>query len=154
MGEDFENWANEIAEDAFETQDQEYAELQKIMSSALRVGQDGVDARHALIRLFNDDSLDQELTKFSQEQGPDADARQLVLSWMKRNGMKIVASKVEAELAQQTPAQPTPATASPVPQQQPQQQVAAPGTDQQVQAPVAESQDPLDFIKRLAGLVR
>jgi hypothetical protein len=155
MGEDFENWANEISEDAFETQDQEYAELEKIMATALRVGQDGVDARHALIRLFNDDGLDQELTKFSQEQGPDADARQLVLSWMKQNGMKIVASRIEAKLAQaQAPAQPTPGTQSPVPQQQPQQQVAAPGTDQQVQPPVAESKDPLDFMKRLAGLVR
>ena len=50
MGEDFENWANEISEDAFETQDQEYAELEKIMSTPLRAGVDGIDARHALIR--------------------------------------------------------------------------------------------------------
>ena len=154
MSEEFESWANEIAEDSFESTYEEFRELQRVMASPLSVGQDGVDAQHALSKLFSDESLNAELTKFSQEQGPDADARQLVLSWMKQNGMSIVAGKIEAELAQQSPAQPQPATQSPVPAQQPQQQVAAAGTDQQVTTPVPESKDPLDFMKRLAGLVR
>ena len=150
MGEDFENWANEISEDAFETQDQEYAELERIMSTPLQAGVDGIDARHALIRLFNDESLSSDLLELSQSQGPDADARQVVLNWMKSHGMKIVASRVEEKLAQQTPAQPAPAPTQPAPQQQP---VGATTMDQQVQAPVAESNS-LDFMRRLAGLVK
>ena len=150
MGEDFENWANEISEDAFETQDEEYAELEKIMSTPLRAGVDGIDARHALIRLFNDESLSSDLLELSQGQGPDADARQVVLSWMKSHGMKIVASRVEQKLSQQTPAQPAPPPTQPAPAPQP---VGASKADQSTPAPVSESNS-LDFMRRLAGLVK
>ena len=150
MGEDFENWANEISEDAFETQDEEYAELEKIMSNPLRAGVDGIDARHALIRLFNDESLSSDLLELSQGQGPDADARQVVLNWMKSHGMKIVASRVEQKLAQQTPAQPAPPPTQPAPAPQP---VGASKADQSTPAPVSESNS-LDFMRRLAGLVK
>lgn len=151
MGEEFESWANEITEDSFETDDEEYAALEKIMSTPLRVGQDGVDAQHTLSPIFNDQSLQAKLTEFSAIQGPDADGRQVVLNWMKANGMSIVAGKIEATLSQQTPAQPQPAQAPAAPAPQP---TGAPTTDQQVQPPVAESTDPLDFMRRLAGLVK
>ena len=121
------------------------------MSKPLSAGQDGVDAQHALSPLFSDPTLQSELTKFAGIQGPDADCRQVVLSWMKQNGMSIVAGKIEQLLAQQTPAQPEPTQAPAAPAPQP---TGAPTTDQQVQPPVAESKDPLDFMRRLAGLVK
>ena len=151
MGEEFESWANEISEDAFETDDEEYAALEKIMSKPLRAGQDGLDAQHALSPIFSDQSLQTELTKFSGIQGPDADCRQIVLDWMKQNGMSIVAGKIAELLSQQTPAQPKPTQAPAAPAPQP---TGATTMDQQVQPPVAESKDPLDFMRRLAGLVK
>lgn len=150
MGEDFENWANEISEDAFETPEEEYAVLEKIMATPLAAGVDGTDARNALVRLFSDDTLDSALTSFAKEQGPDADARMTVLNWMAQNGMKIVAGKIREKLSQQTPAQaqPSPNT-SPVPQSQ--NTTANTTMDEPV---TNESSNSLDFMRRLAGLVR
>ena len=154
MGEEFESWANEISEGAFEDNDQEFAALAKIMSKPLTAGQDGLDAQHALSPFteLNDQRLQAEFTKLARQQGPDADARMVALNWMKQNGMQIVASNLEAQMSQQTPAQPQPAPAQPAePAPQP---VGATTMDQQVQPPVAESKDPLDFMRRLAGLVK
>ena len=151
MGEEFESWANEISEDSFETDDEEYAALEKVMSNSLQVGQDGLDAQHALSPIFDAPSLQAALTNLAREQGPDADARAAVLSWMKQNGMKIVAGRIEQLLSQQTPAEPP---AQPAAQEPAPQPTGATTMDQQVQPPVAESKDPLDFLKRLAGLIR
>ena len=145
MGEEFESWANELAEDSFESEDEERLALDKIMEKPLAVGQDGVDAQHAIAELFDDDSLQSELTKLANQYGPDADARQTILDWMKQNGMSIVASEVEEKLAAQTaPAQQTAA----VPAEPPVQPTAATTTDE---VPTNES---LALIKRLAGLVK
>ena len=146
MGEEFENWANELAEDSFESDDQERQALEKIMSKPLQAGQDGLDAQHAVANLFSDESLNDELTKLAHANGPDVDARQTVLDWMKQNGMSIVAKEMEAKLAQQTPAEPVPAPTMPEPAVQP----TGVTTDA---APVAEDSD-LALMRRLAGLTR
>ena len=150
MGEEFELWANEITEDPFETDDQERKALEKIMEKPIHVGQDGVDAQHAVSNIFNNESLEDELKKLADVEGPDADARQTIINWMKGNGMKIVAGEIEAKLQQGGEAQTPPAPpAPPAPAPQP---TAAPGTDQQVQAPVAESD--FAWLRRLAGLTK
>ena len=141
MGEEFESWANDISEDGFESDDEERHALETLMSKPLHAGQDGVDAHHAISRVFDAESLQAELTKLARVQGPDADARQTVLDWMKGNGMSIVAGEIQAKLQQQSAAQTRPA-----PQPAPAPASTAPVT--------AESSDPLDFMKRLAGLVR
>jgi len=148
MGEEFESWANDISEDGFESDDEERQALETLMSKPLHAGQDGVDAHHAISRVFDAESLQAELTKLARVQGPDADARQTVLDWMKGNGMSIVAGEIQAKLQQQSASQTPPAPAQPAPQPAP---APAPAST----APVtAESSDPLDFMKRLAGLVR
>ncbi len=146
MGEEFENWANELAEDSFESDDQERQVLEKLMSKPLQVGQDGLDAQHAIEPLFSDESLVDELTKLARANGPDTDARQTVLDWMKQNGMSIVAGEMEEKLAQQNPASPPP----PAPAAEPAVQPTGVTTDA---APVAEDAD-LAYMRRLAGLSR
>lgn len=148
MGEEFESWANDIAEDSFETDDDERRALEKLMSKPIQVGQDGIDATHALEQIFNDDSLNSDLTELAGVQGPDADARQTVLDWMKKNGMSIVAGEIESKLQQGAEAQTPPAPEQPpAPATQP---TGVTGMD----TPVAESNDALAWMKRLAGLTR
>ena len=147
MGLEFESWANEIVEDTFETDDEEYAALEKLMSDPVAFGQDGVDAQHAAGNIFDDDSLNDELTKQSKEQGEDADARQTILDWMKSNGMKIVAGQMEQKYLQAAPA-PAPAPAAPAPAP------VAPAPAPAAPVPTTESLDSIDFIRRLAGIVR
>jgi hypothetical protein len=65
---------------------------------------------------------------------------------MKGNGMSIVAGEIQSKLQQNSAAQTPPVPAQPAPAPQP-AQVAAPSV-------TAESTDPLDFMKRLAGLIR
>ncbi len=146
MGEEFESWANDISEDGFESDDEERQALETLMSKPLHAGQDGVDAHHAISRVFDAESLQAELTKLARVQGPDSDARQTVLDWMKGNGMSIVAGEIQSKLQQNSAAQTPPVPAQPAPAPQP-AQVAAPSV-------TAESTDPLDFMKRLAGLIR
>lgn len=145
MGEEFENWANELAEDSFESDDEERAALEKLMAKPLQAGQDGLDAIHAVQPLFSDEDLQSKLTDLARANGPDVDARQTVIDWMKSNGMSIVAGEVEAKLAQQNPAVPAPAPQSSVPPVQP----TGVTTDA---APIDENSDPLAFLRRLAGL--
>ena len=143
MGEEFENWANELAEDSFETDDEERAALDRIMAKPLAVGQDGLDAQHAIANLFDAESLQQELTRLSKQAGPDADARQTVLNWMKQNGMSIVAREVEEKLQHQNADQVPPVQGPSEPAPQP---TGATTTDE---VPTNES---LALLKRLAGL--
>ncbi len=146
MGEEFEHWLNELAEDSFENDDEERMALDKIMEKPLAVGQDGVDAQHAISELFSDDSLQSDLTKLAKQSGPDADARQTILNWMKQNGMSIVAGEIEEKLAAQNTAQVPPAPAAPAePAPQP---TGATTTDE---VPTNES---LALLRRLAGLVK
>ena len=146
MGEEFENWANEITEDPFESDDEEREALEKLMATPIQVGQDGLDAQHAMSRIFREESLEEKLKELADVQGPDADARQTILDWMKGNGMKIVAGEIEAKLQQGAEAQTPPTTTPPAPETQPT------ATPQSQVAPMAENS--LDYMKRLAGLVR
>jgi hypothetical protein len=151
MGEEFEQWANDITEDAFESDDEEYAALSEIMSKPINAGQDGLDASQAIARIFSEESLEEKLVDLGRTAGPDADARQTILDWMRANGMTIVADKIQAEIAPENTA-PTAGTAPAEP---------APAGAQQMAAPVPpegpttnESKDPLDVMKRLANLFR
>ena len=96
-----------------ETDDEERKALEKIMEKPIHVGQDGVDAQHAVSSIFNNESLEDELKKLADVEGPDADARQTIINWMKGNGMKIVAGEIEAKLQQGGEAQTPPAPPAP-----------------------------------------
>ena len=150
MGEEFESWANDIAEDSFENDDERFTTLQSIMKQPLLVGQDGLDAVYALKQVFGNDSswsdLDRTLTNLGRGQGPDTDGRQATLDWMRANDMKFIADQIEQQL--QEPAANPDTQAQPVQPEQPEDMTGGTGTDQ---APT-ESADPLEFIRKLAGL--
>ena len=141
MGEEFEDWAMSVTEDSFENDDQRVDALKEILAAPLIVGQDGIDAYQALSSIFDDESLDQRLTQLAATEGPEVDARQTVLDWMRENGMGYIADDIEEDLqaasapqaAQQQPTPPAPGAAPEEP---------------------AESADPLAYMRRLAGLVR
>ena len=156
MGEEFEQWANEITEDAFETDDEEYAALSRIMSKPINAGQDGIDASGAVTHIFSDDSLAEKLTDLGRTIGPDADARQTILDWMRANGMTIVADKIQAEISQpDTNAVQDTAQAAPAPEAGSQPMGNTTGVTSAIGAPqISESRDPLDVMRRLAKLIR
>lgn len=149
MGEEFESWINDIAEDSFENDDQRFDRLRDIMSTPLTVGMDGIDAAQTLEPIFGNDSQWPRLeARFVElgNQGPDTDGRQAALDWMRANDLKFIADQIAQEIAQ---GQATADTQAQPPQ--PEQQPGTTGTTGMDQAPT-ESADPLEFIRRLAGL--
>ena len=150
MGEEFESWVNEIAEDSFESDDERFGKLEAIMAQPLLVGQDGIDAAQALQQVFGNDSgwpeLERTLTELGRGQGPDVDGRQATLDWMRANDMKFIADQIEQGLRE--PAANPGTQAQPPQPEQPQGMTGTTGMDQ---APT-ESADPLEFIRKLAGL--
>lgn len=149
MGEEFESWANEIAEDSFENDDERFEKLKGIMTAPLMVGQDGIDASQSLQPIFGNDAQWPRLeARFAElgQQGPDTDGRQATLDWMRANDMKFIADQIEQSLQQ--PAANPDTQAAPV---QPEQPPATTGVTGMDQAPT-ESADPLEFIRKLAGL--
>lgn len=145
MGEEFESWANEIAEDAFETDDEKFGDLAKLMEKPISVGQDGVDAFYAISNIFDSEDLESKLTDLSRSQGPDADARTTILAWMRENNMNYIADQLQNTLDQQN-ANPEPLPTSEEP---PVQKLGNTTTDE---VPTNESRDDLGLIKWLAGL--
>lgn len=145
MGEEFESWANEITEDAFETDDEKYGDLAKLMEKPITVGQDGVDAYYAVSNVFDSDELEDRLTALAHSQGPDADARATILAWMRENDMNFVADQLQKALSQQnTNPEPLPTSDEPAPQPM--------GNTTTDEVPTNESREGLELIRWLAGL--
>ena len=140
MGDEFANWASTVTEDSFESDDERVDALKEIMAAPLMVGQDGMDAYQAIRTIFDDESLDQRLTQLAATRGPEVDARQTVLDWMRGQGMAYIADDIEETLAQ--------ATQQPAPSPAPEPEVTL-----EPQQP-SESTDPLALIRYLAGMGR
>lgn len=146
MGEQFEDWASNVTEDAFETDDEKVDALKEIMAAPLQVGRDGMDAYQALRTIFSDESLDDRLTQLAGAEGPDVDARQTVLDWMREQGMCYIADDIEETLAQ-AEANPAPEPEAEPDDQSPQE----PAAPEEPQIPT-ESTDPLQLMRYLAGM--
>jgi hypothetical protein len=115
------------------------------MANPIEVGTDAENATSALYNLIGDDELFDRLGDLADNEGPKADARDVIKHFMKQQ-MPGLYDKLglsdDAEMDQAAPAQ-TPAATAPPPAPQP---TAAPGTDQPV---VSEE---LAIIKRLSGI--
>jgi hypothetical protein len=130
-------------------------ELKTLMANPLIVGTDAENATSALYNLIGDDELFDRLHELSDNEGPKADARDVVKHFLKQE-MPGLFDKLglsdDAEMDQdttqqqqpgQTPQAGAPATAAPPPPPQP---TGAPGTDEPV---VAED---LSRLLKLSGL--
>jgi hypothetical protein len=120
-------------------------ELKTLMANPMEVGTDAENATSALYNLIGDDELFDRLGELADNEGPRADARDVVKHFMKQE-MPGLFDKLglsdDAEMDQAVPAQ-TPAATAPPPPPQP---TGVPGTDQPV---VSEE---LAAIKRLSGI--
>jgi hypothetical protein len=174
LAEEFESWANELTESEFEEGGKEDA-IRELMANPIEVGIDGIDAANAIAPMFDSEELADKLAVLDELEGPDADARQLIINWMHHNGMSQLAAEIEDEAAnsqsEETPEVPdtTPPpepepTPEPAPAQPPADQSMGqppmPGTQppapgqppQQPPLPQMEAKDPLEWMKKLAGL--
>ena len=149
MGDQFESWINE---DSFENDDEKVSALKELMAQPLEVGLDGMDAYQAIRTIFDDESLDDALTQLSRTAGPETDARQTVLDWMRGEGMGYIADDIEEELAQSEPA-PAPQPAQPAPADPAAQPAPVdPNAPVDPTAQPTESTDALQLIRYLAGM--
>lgn len=160
MGEEFENWANDITEMNLEEDlgdhKQEIEELDRMMEKPIAAGINGMDAIGALKDIIGDTRLDDKLRALANDSGDEADARPLVITWLQDHGHADLADRYSQAYTQaQTPATdpnaPPPAPAGVQAQQPTATEYGATGMDS---PNVAEQSDPLDFLRSLAGLRR
>jgi hypothetical protein len=143
MAEEFATWANQVDEDTWDTpdtQDENY-DLDEIMKTPLEVGQDGLNAIATMTDIIGDEDLEAEFKELADEQGPEADGRIKVLSWLDEYSPELAAKYRTALEPPATPEQP------PVPNQ-----TVAPATPVPQIQPTQESVDSLALIRMLAGL--
>jgi hypothetical protein len=96
--EQFESWANVVSEGAWalpETDD-EVGQLIDILDKPLPVGVDAQNATNALYNILGDDRLFDRLEELA-EQDPEADAREVVVSWLEDN-LPHVYQQIENEI--------------------------------------------------------
>ena len=149
LGDELAEWADEVTESSWAKPDnsEKVRALQELISTPLAVGIDGVDAVSSLEPIIGDDDLNDAIYHLADSQGPDADARALVKSWL-NNNMPELLSKLQfgpANADNAITADPAPVSPS---QAQPNNQYGATTMDE----PVTESDDGLDFIRSLAGI--
>lgn len=143
-GKEFESWANEVTEAAWDedTDDHDESALLDLMKLPLAAGVDGIDASAALSGLIDNEELDEAFYRLAQNHGPDVDARRVVVGWLASNGETALANDI-IKIMQKQNANTEPKPTSPQPEKQP---TGAAGTD----SPVV-SED-IELIRRLSGL--
>lgn len=151
FGTELEEWADEVYEDTWarpDNQDKVHA-LQELFKTPIPVGIDGMDAQTKLEELIGSDELNDAIYELSQSGGSDADARPLIKTWLKQYmpGLLDQMDISPVTAAATNYAQPT----SPAPSPELNQYGSQP-SHPNVSNMTMESEDPLDFIKSLAGL--
>jgi hypothetical protein len=105
--EQFENWANVVSEGAWalpETDD-EVSQLISLLEKPLPVGVDAQNATNALYNILGDDRLFDRLEQLA-ETDPEADARDVVLDWL-RDNLPQIYQQIENEIGDpDVPAEP------------------------------------------------
>jgi hypothetical protein len=152
LGAELEEWADTVTEGTWATPDNKdkVLALKALLQSSVPVGIDGVDAVSALQPLIGDDDLYDAVYHLADSQGPDADARPLIKTWINDN-MPALLNQIEfgrnnadaAQTAQALPVSPR--------QADPQDQYGSQPDHPNVSNMTMENTD-LDFIRSLAGI--
>ena len=156
MAEEFESWADSMLEGTWAVPEEEsdIDKLRELMSAPLMVGQNAQDATSALYSIIGDDQLFDDLHNMADIKGPDYDCRPEIVKWLTKHFPSLGQEMGQLVKQSEQPEQPAPGAEPVLGTPQPaEQQAAAPAPEQQPQ-PAAESADPLDFIRTLAGLRR
>jgi hypothetical protein len=148
MSVEFESWANEITEETWDsdTDDYDEADLQRLVQTPIAVGIDGADAIGAIrgINFLNNEELYSALQKQSLQQGPDADSRRTIAGWLASNGETALANLIiQVMQSQAQPTEPMPPQPTPEPQS-----YGASTMDEPV------VQEGIMDLRKLAGLVK
>ena len=98
FAEQFESWANNVAEGTWAKPEgeKEVAELIDLLSEPLAVGVDAQNATNALYNIIGDDRLFDQLGDLAEE-NPEADARDVVMGWVQEN-MPEIYSQIMSEI--------------------------------------------------------
>jgi hypothetical protein len=86
FAEQFENWANNVAESYDDSIDVD--ELAELFAEELPVGVDAINAINAISGIITSDELETVLTQAAQ-QNPEADARDVMISWLADNEPEV-----------------------------------------------------------------
>jgi hypothetical protein len=151
LGNELEEWADTVYEDTWTRPDSEdkIKVLQQFLQTPKAVGIDGIDALADIEQIIGDDDLHDAIYQLAQGQGPDADARGLVKTWLEHNmpdllnQLAIGPKNVDAAHTNTPPVSPA--------QAHPNDTYGASSLDE---PNVNESNDSLDFIRSLAGITR
>ena len=82
FAEQFESWANNVAEDWDESSsDIDIDELADIFAEEMPIGVDAINAINAISGVITNDELENTLTQAAQ-QNPEADAREVIIGWL------------------------------------------------------------------------
>jgi len=145
---EFESWVNNVSETTWDsdTDDKDEDNLMRLFNKPIAAGMDGLDGIAAInkIKDLNSEDLQMSIKKLSQVQGPDADIRNTIISWLMSNGERALTQSLLSILQQQN------ANTQPAPQQPepPQQPVGATTMNQPV---VSEE---IEMIRWLSGLTK
>lgn len=132
---EFDTWAKDITEGEWALPNSEMAQarLRDLMSKPIKLGADSSNATSALYDVIGSDRLFDDFMDLEEISGPDADARPVIIKWLKDYGYNDMArefqEKMNSELSGSEPAPPSADTAA--------------------KPPVAEE---LSGLRRLAGL--
>ena len=155
MAEEFESWADSVLEGtwAVPKEEDQIDKLREIMSKPFAVGNEGQDATSLLYDLIGDDQLFDDIQELADIKGPEYDCRPEIVKWLKHH-FPALGKEIEGIVQQsQQPETPAPGAEPVLGQPQPaEQQAAGQAPAPQQPQPTAESTDPLDFIRQLAGL--
>jgi len=155
MAEEFEDWADSMLEGtwAVPERESEVDALRKLMGQPFKVGINGVDATSELYDVIGSDELFDEIQQLAEIKGPDYDCRPEIIKWLIQHFPSIGKEMEQLYTQSMEPEQAQPGTEPVLGSPQPaEQQAAQPVQQPQQPQPQAESVDPLNFIRTLAGL--
>jgi len=153
LGDELAEWADEVTESSWSQPNstEKSAALVELLKTPLTVGIDGMDAIADLDELIGDDDLYDQISDLARDQGPDADATQLVKAWVGQN-MPDLAKEITAELQQNGRDQQTNWTQPVSPQASVGHEYGEQPSHPNVSNMAMEDINDLDFIRSLAGL--
>jgi len=106
MGNQFEDWANEVVENAFKLphDPEESQKLDELMAQTIEVGDDALNVKGLLkdssLEDFADQELFDKLEDVASAEGPESDARPTIIQWLRDNGYTELADKYDSAYTQ------------------------------------------------------
>ena len=157
MGNQFEDWANQVVEGSWALPDtpEETKDLDDLMANKLEVGNNGENATGALYNIIGDDDLFDKLEDLASAEGPESDARPTIVHWLRDNSYTELANKYDQLFTQDdTGLQQQPDAVAAQQQQANAGEVGATTAEPSPAntPPVQESLDELSWMRKLAGL--